>query len=65
MTGRRHLARASYALLPPQTSLYAAMQSIIGRELRRCFEPRQDMGPELRSLLIMRLDDEQKERKPA
>ena len=56
MTGRRNLARASYALLPPQTSLYAAVQSIIGRELRQCFEPRQDMGPELRRCPIHEVD---------
>ena len=35
---RRHLSRASSKLLPSDTSLYNAMQAIIGQELRARYE---------------------------
>jgi hypothetical protein len=59
---RRHFARTSSTLLPPQASLYDALQSIIGHELRQCFEPPQEMTAELQNLVM--LLGEQREKSP-
>ena len=48
---RRHLSRASSKLLPPDTSLYNAMQAIIGQELRARYETPQEVPPEMLQLL--------------
>ena len=47
---RRHLSRASSKLLPSDTSLYNAMQAIIGQELRARYEMPQEVPPEMLSL---------------
>jgi hypothetical protein len=44
---RRHLSRASSKLLPSDTSLYNAMQAIIGQELRARYETPQEVPPEM------------------
>jgi hypothetical protein len=51
---RRHFARTA--------SLYDALQSIIGHELRQCFEPPQEMTAELQNLV--RLLGQQREKSP-
>ena len=38
MTNRRHWGRVSSKLLPPEASLYKAMQAIIGAELRARYQ---------------------------
>ena len=48
---RRHLSRASSKLLPSDTSLYNAMQAIIGQELRARCETPQEVPPEMLRLL--------------
>ena len=48
---RRHLSRASSKLLPSDTSLYNAMQAIIGQELRTRYETPQEVPPEMLQLL--------------
>ena len=48
---RRHLSRASSKLLPSDTSLYNAMQAIIGQELRARYETPQEVPREMRQLL--------------
>ena len=48
---RRHLSRASSKLLPSDTSLYNAMQAIIGQELRAHCETPQEVPPEMLRLL--------------
>lgn len=48
---RRHLSRASSKLLPSDTSLYNAMQAIIGQELRARYETPQEVPPEMLRLL--------------
>ena len=48
---RRHLSRASSKLLPSDTSLYNAMQAIIGQELRARYETPQEVPPEMLGLL--------------
>jgi hypothetical protein len=53
---RRHLSRASSKLLPSDTSLYNAMQAIIGQELRARCETPQEVPPEMLRLLA-RLDE--------
>jgi len=47
MGDRRHRGRLSARFLPPQTSLYNAMQAIIGAELRE----RYDISEQLTSAL--------------
>ena len=44
---RRHLSRASSKLLPSDTSLYNAIQAIIGQELRARYETPQEVPPEM------------------
>ena len=48
---RSHLSRASSKLLPSDTSLYNAMQAIIGQELRARYETPQEVPPEMLPLL--------------
>ena len=48
---RRHLSRASSKLLPSDTSLYNAMQAIIGQELRARYETPQEVPSEMLGLL--------------
>jgi uncharacterized membrane-anchored protein YhcB (DUF1043 family) len=48
---QRHLSRASSKLLPSDTSLYNAMQAIIGQELRARYETPQEVPPEMLQLL--------------
>ena len=48
---RRHLSRASSKLLPSDSSLYNAMQAIIGQELRARYEMPQEVPPEMLKLL--------------
>ena len=47
---RRHLSRASSTLLPSDTSLYNAMQAIIGQELRARYETPQEVPREVLQL---------------
>jgi len=51
MPSRRHFGRVSYRLLPPRSSLYGAMQTIIGHELRARYELPQDTPLEIVRLL--------------
>jgi hypothetical protein len=51
MTGRRHLGRLSSRTIPSQTSLYNAIQAIIGAELKARYELPQRVPPDMHRLL--------------
>jgi hypothetical protein len=51
MRQHRHHGRLSSEFLPPQTSLYNAMQAIIGAGLRERYSISQQLPPELDQLL--------------
>jgi hypothetical protein len=51
MSNRRHLGRASYRLLPPRASLYEAVHTIIGHELRTRLAPPEHTPPEIARLI--------------
>ena|SRR5579872_2372087 len=53
MSNRRHLGRASHRLLPAHASLYEAVQTIIGHELRTRYAPPDDTPPEIGRLLAV------------
>jgi hypothetical protein len=61
---RRHLSRVSSKLLPSDTSLYNAMQAIIGQELRARYEPPQEVPPEMLRLLAHLDEQAEKESQP-
>lgn len=51
MRERRHHGRLSSKFLPPQTSLYNAMQAIIGAELRERYDISEQLPSDLERLL--------------
>ena len=51
MTGRRHLVRLSSRTIPSQTSLYNAIQAIIGAELKARYDLPQRVPPDMDRLL--------------
>jgi hypothetical protein len=51
MRERRHHGRLSSKFLPPQTSLYNAMQAIIGAELRERYDMTEQLPSDLERLL--------------
>ena len=53
MPSHRRFGRASSRLLPPQSSLYGALQTIIGNELRARYEPPRDTPAEIARLLTL------------
>ena len=51
MRERRHHGRLSSKFLPPQTTLYTAMQAIIGAELRERYDMAEQLPSDLERLL--------------